>query len=336
MALLIALLAALPQFTSYVVDVPRAIADPQRATIEAQCAKFERDGLGQVAVAVVVDLQYRDRKQYAADLFRQWGLGARGLDDGLLILLVPGPEGHRGVKVEVGYGLEGVLPDGKVGAILDEVAGPALRKGAYGDAAQALVARFSDEVEKSIAAGQVRRRPPAVRRARSFLWGYGAWGMVLFAGWLLSLVLRERQPHVVTWAVALAAAAGVSLGSNPVVLAFLGSIGTLFSIGITAQLWSSRCRKCRGWVDETEVIVRHAQQGKPGLIRKTATCRACGDVRVVDRDWVWTKTSVGTASTAGTGSSGGGSQGSGGAGGGGGFSGGGGGASGGGGADREY
>ena len=48
--------------------------------------------------------------------------------DGVLILMVPGKPGHRKLKVEVGYGLEGILPDGKVGALMDQYAGPSMKR----------------------------------------------------------------------------------------------------------------------------------------------------------------------------------------------------------------
>lgn len=64
-------------------------------------------------------------------LFEQWGIGKKGQDRGLLLL---NAIEERRIRVEVGYGLEGALPDGKVGAILDEFAVPMLREGRPGAA----------------------------------------------------------------------------------------------------------------------------------------------------------------------------------------------------------
>ena len=69
-----------------------------------------------MAVVVVRSLDGLSIEEAAEKLFNLWGIGKKDRDNGLLFLW---STGDRKVRVEVGYGLEGVLPDGKVGAILD-------------------------------------------------------------------------------------------------------------------------------------------------------------------------------------------------------------------------
>ena len=290
MAWLIALLAVLPPFTGYVVDVPHAIPDAQRVALEQQCAKFESDGLGQVAVAVISDLGTRNKSEYAVALFHAWGIGAHGLDDGLLILLVPGPEGHRGVKIEVGYGLEGTLPDGKVGAILDELAGPRLRQAAYGDAAQALVERFAQEVEASIAQGNLSRHRPLprrsvearersnlgadlVRKSRGLLFHYGWWATVLFVGWLLFLQDRGWQPKYLTLTLVFVAAVAVTAQAERADVAFVFGAFPALLFAFVLLRWS-RCRKCGGYVNERRESEDETRD-KDGWVRITLVCASC-------------------------------------------------------------
>src|SRR5207302_7377644 len=85
------------------------------------CKSFNRAGVAQIGIATVKDLGNRSLSAYASDLFRKWKLGhGRQRSDGLLLLAAPGSSHPWGVRVEVGDGLEGILPDGKVGALLDE------------------------------------------------------------------------------------------------------------------------------------------------------------------------------------------------------------------------
>jgi len=68
---------------------------------------------------------------YASGLYQAWGIGKKGEDKGALILLAVK---ERKIRIETGYGVEGVLPDGRVGAILDQVVVPHLKTGETGKA----------------------------------------------------------------------------------------------------------------------------------------------------------------------------------------------------------
>ncbi|RWR08468.1 TPM domain-containing protein [Siminovitchia fortis] len=79
----------------------------------------------QIAVLTVNSLENESVEEYALQAFRQYGLGSTEKDNGVLLLLAPQ---DSKIKVEVGYGLEGALPDGKVGRILDSYALPYLEQ----------------------------------------------------------------------------------------------------------------------------------------------------------------------------------------------------------------
>lgn len=92
--------------------------DPQIiALLNDRVAKFERETGGEIAIVVIRSLDGLTIEEAAEKLFQMWGIGKKGRDNGLLFLW---STGDRRVRVEVGYGLEGALPDGKVGAILDQ------------------------------------------------------------------------------------------------------------------------------------------------------------------------------------------------------------------------
>jgi uncharacterized protein len=83
----------------------------------------------EVAVVTVTSLDGQSVDTYANQLFNQWGIGAKGKDNGVLLLIAPN---DRKVRFEVGYGLEPVLTDGRCGRVLDEQVLPAFKAGEYG------------------------------------------------------------------------------------------------------------------------------------------------------------------------------------------------------------
>jgi uncharacterized protein len=91
---------------------------PQSVTqLNQRIAAFEHDTGSEMAVVVIRSLDGLSIEEASEKLFQMWGIGKKKQDNGLLFLW---SIGDRRVRVEVGYGLEGVLPDGKVGAILDQ------------------------------------------------------------------------------------------------------------------------------------------------------------------------------------------------------------------------
>src|SRR5256886_2963019 len=144
----------LPAFTGYVVDKAGILDQGATEQLRATASRLDHAGVAQIAVCTVPDLGDWSVEEFAVDLFRKWGLGhGKKRADGLLLLLVPGKPGHRKIKVEVGYGLEGILPDGKVGALMDQYAGPALKRGDYATAAVQLQGAIAALLQSDAAQG---------------------------------------------------------------------------------------------------------------------------------------------------------------------------------------
>src|SRR5438067_9045591 len=158
----------LPAFTGYVVDNARILDQGATEQITAIASRLDHAGIAQIAVCTVKDIGDWSKEEFAADLFRKWGLGhGKKRADGLLVVMVPGPPGHRKIKVEVGYGLEGILPDGKVGALIDQYAVPAVRRNDYSDAAVKLVDALARVIEQNASeGGELAPEPGAMRGGR--------------------------------------------------------------------------------------------------------------------------------------------------------------------------
>lgn len=81
-----------------------------------------------IVVATIQTLGDNEPGMYANELYEHWGIGKKGEDKGVLILLTLE---ERRVRIETGYGVEGILPDGLVGNILDQYVVPLLKQGLY-------------------------------------------------------------------------------------------------------------------------------------------------------------------------------------------------------------
>ena len=118
-----------PEPRGYLSDFA-GIVDPASAdSIEALALELREKTGAELAVVTVKDLGGESIEPAAVDLFKQWGIGAKGKDEGVLILLALA---ERRVKIEVGYGLEGILPDGRCGSIIRLLMGPDLHADRFG------------------------------------------------------------------------------------------------------------------------------------------------------------------------------------------------------------
>ncbi|HHS12576.1 MAG TPA: TPM domain-containing protein, partial [bacterium] len=120
----------IPYLTGRVTDTARILS---RETIQSltETLKVHEERTGnQIAVLTISTLEGESIEDYAVKVFDAWKLGQEGEDNGLLILVVPD---DRRMRIEVGYGLEPVLTDGKAGEIIHNVMTPRFKTGDYDD-----------------------------------------------------------------------------------------------------------------------------------------------------------------------------------------------------------
>jgi uncharacterized protein len=114
----------------YVSDFAHVLDDSSRARVEAYCGRVEQVTGVQMAIVILDSLEGDPIEDVSNSLYRKWGVGKKGKDEGIMLLLAI--KDHRD-RIEVGYGLEPILPDGFAGGVLRE-ARPLLRQSAYGPA----------------------------------------------------------------------------------------------------------------------------------------------------------------------------------------------------------
>ncbi|MBT2583697.1 TPM domain-containing protein [Planococcus sp. ISL-109] len=116
-----------PELTDdiYIQDIAGVLSEEQEAQINQLGAELEDATTAQIAVMVVDSLEGEPIESYANEALRHYGVGSQEENNGVMVVL---SMSDREIYIEIGYGLEGALPDGKVGRILDDYAVPYLRE----------------------------------------------------------------------------------------------------------------------------------------------------------------------------------------------------------------
>jgi len=100
------------------------------ARLTSLAAELEAKTGAEMAVVVIRSLEGEDIEGYANRLLVDWGIGKKGRNNGVLFLVAAE---DRRMRIEVGYGLEPILPDGYLGGILDDMVLPFFKDGRYGE-----------------------------------------------------------------------------------------------------------------------------------------------------------------------------------------------------------
>ncbi|MEW5803570.1 MAG: TPM domain-containing protein [bacterium] len=141
----------LPEPTGYVNDFAELLSPQEEETLTRYIRELQEKTTAEVAVVTLDSVAPHDINLYAVKLFEKWGIGVRGKDNGALILLAL--KEHE-VRIEVGYGLEGRLPDGLAGEIIRRYMISAFKKGDYGrgivDGTVAVVRQIAKEYRVKI------------------------------------------------------------------------------------------------------------------------------------------------------------------------------------------
>lgn len=114
--------------SGFVNDFAAVLSADQRAALEAKLSAFQNDTLNQIAVVTVKNLGGDTVENFAVELFKDWGIGEKGKDNGVLLLVAT--EEHQ-MRIEAGYGLEGTLTDALSSRIINNTLKPAFRAGDF-------------------------------------------------------------------------------------------------------------------------------------------------------------------------------------------------------------
>jgi uncharacterized protein len=121
-------LQPVPALEARVTDLTGTLTAEQQATLEDKLRAFEARKGSQLAVLIVPTTAPEDIAQYGIRVVDQWKLGREKVDDGALLIVA---KNDRRMRIEVGYGLEGTLPDATASRIIAETIAPLFRQGDY-------------------------------------------------------------------------------------------------------------------------------------------------------------------------------------------------------------
>ncbi len=119
---------AVPPLAHRVTDLTATLDAQQIQTLESRLAAFEAKKGAQLAVLIVPTTQPESIEQFGIRVVEVWKLGRKGVDDGALLLVA---KDDRTLRIEVGYGLEGVLNDATAHRIVDEIIVPHFKRGEF-------------------------------------------------------------------------------------------------------------------------------------------------------------------------------------------------------------
>ena len=147
---------AVPALKARVTDLTNTLTPAQTAGIEQQLLALEQRKGSQLAVLIVPTTQPEAIEQYSLRVAEAWKLGRKGVDDGALLLVA---KNDRALRIEVGYGLEGVIPDAVAKRVIAEIIVPHFQKNDFAGGIEAGVTQLVKLVEGE-------PLPPPVKQSR--------------------------------------------------------------------------------------------------------------------------------------------------------------------------
>lgn len=231
---------AIPALDSPVVDTTGTLDAATIGQLQQQALALQQRKGSQLQVLMVPSTRPETIEQYAVRAFEQWKLGRSGVDDGVLLVVA---KDDRKVRIEVGYGLEGAIPDLSAGRVIQEYLVPKFRAGDYAGGVVEATAALVKLVD-----GEPLPEPMAPQAARDG--GGGAdWLFVLFAAFVVANIVRamfHRAPAGLRGLFTGGAAGGVAwlLSSLLGLAGIAGVLGLLYGL---ASVPKGRYARDAGW-----------------------------------------------------------------------------------------
>jgi uncharacterized protein len=169
----------LPRPANYVSDFAGVLSPGVQNSLNALCAQVDRQAHAQIAVVTIKTLDGEPIENFATELEEKWKVGPKGSDRGVLLILATNDRQRR---IEVGYGLEGILPDAKAGDIGRQMV-PYLRQGNYDQAVSLAVVQMAQIIASDAGvslSGSSPRGPPASQAQHLTLGGLISLGIFFF------------------------------------------------------------------------------------------------------------------------------------------------------------
>ena len=221
-----------PAYQGFVNDYAGLLSPAVKTQLEAKLTQLEKDTTAEVAVVTVKSLEGDDVDDYAVRLFEKWKIGKKDKNNGVLFLVALD---ERKMRIEVGYGLEPIITDGRAGRIRDNDVTPKFKQNDYDGGITAGVT----SIEKYIRDGT----PPAPLEDNPVKSALGNWTSMLFFLTFITVYLSGfmARSKSIWMGGAWGAVAGVVLGLTIGGIAALIAAPLIFAgLGLLTDLILSR------------------------------------------------------------------------------------------------
>jgi uncharacterized protein len=128
---------ALPPLTERVTDLTGTLSTADRASLTASLTALEKEKGAQITIVMLPTTQPETIEQFGIRLAEAWKIGRKGVDDGVIVIVA---KNDRKMRIEVGYGLEGAIPDAIAKRIVAEQMAPRFREGDFAGGLRATIA----------------------------------------------------------------------------------------------------------------------------------------------------------------------------------------------------
>ncbi len=202
-------LVAVPELSRRVTDLTTSLSADQVASLETSLAVFESRQGSQIAVLLVPTTEGEDIAQFGIRVAEQWKIGRQKIDDGVILIIA---KEDRKLRLEVGYGLEGAIPDAIAKRVIAETITPHFKAGDYYGGIEAGVQQLMRLIEGE------SLPPPASGQGDGddAIFGFLVMGGIV-GGWLLSILMGRPAAGGVA-ALGSGVAGAFLLGLSPLLL----------------------------------------------------------------------------------------------------------------------
>ena len=204
----------IPELSHRVTDLTATLNAQQATALESRLAAFETKKGSQIAVLIVPTTQPEDIAQFSIRVAEAWKIGRKNVDDGVILIVA---KEDRKLRLEVGYGLEGSIPDAIAKRVIAETITPLFKKGDYAGGIDVGVTQLMQLIE-----GESLPTPPEEPGAQL---NESAFMFILFGGLIAGFVLSAMMGRVMGGMLA-------GLGTGVVVALFFGLSFAVVLIGL--------------------------------------------------------------------------------------------------------
>ncbi len=176
--------------SGFVNDFANILPIELRKSLEDQLTKFAREKNHEIAIAVIRSLEGDDIESYANKLFREWGIGTKEYNNGVLFLVAID---DRKMRIEVGYGLEGALTDLESKRIQEDIVRPLFREEKYGEGIVAGVTSIMQAIEEEVLPASSSKKQPSWLNVIERYGGELLFIIIFFFSWIASILGRTKS-----------------------------------------------------------------------------------------------------------------------------------------------